>query len=179
MNQIFQGKRIYLRELIYSDVTKEYIEWFKEDIVTQFLEAKNLTKEEVLEYIKVGKETKSYHMYAICDIENDKHIGNLKIGPINYKHKISDLVVVIGDKNYWGKGIATEVIKIGNKIAFEVYDIRKLTGGMYSENIGSIKCYIKADWVIEARLRGHYILDGKVIDRVCVSCFNPKYFNSY
>ena len=174
--QASKGERIYLRELQDADITERYLSWFKDPDVTHFLEVGDLTYEDVKAYIDYGMKTGTYFMYAICLIENDLHIGNVKIGPINRKHMISDLVTVIGDKNYWGQGFATEAIKLGNQIAFEVYDIRKLTGGMYSANIGSIKCYLKAGWVEEARLKGHGIVDGKVMDRVCVSCFNPKYF---
>src|SRR5690606_15462529 len=95
----------------------------------------------------------------------DEHIGNLKIGNISHRDRISDLVTVIGNKKFWGKGIATEAIQLGNQIAFNALDIRKLSGGMYSGNIGSIKCYTNAGWKIEAILKGHHLKDGKVFDR--------------
>jgi RimJ/RimL family protein N-acetyltransferase len=174
--KIIGTDRIYLRVLQYSDINERYLSWFRDSKVTEFLEVNNLTCEDVEKYIEYGKNTGTYFMYAICLAENELHVGNLKIGPIDKKHLISDLVVVIGDRDYWGQGLAREAIKQGNKIAFEVYGIRKLTGGMYSDNIGSIKCYTKAGWVEEARLKGHYILNGKVLDRICVSCFNPKFF---
>ena len=90
---------------------------------------------------------------------------------------LSDLVTVIGDKNYWGMGLATEAIKLGIELAFSKHDIRKLSAGMYSDNVRSINAYIKAGFVIEAILRGQYLLNGKVLNRVCVACFNPKYFD--
>ncbi|MGJ8661941.1 MAG: GNAT family N-acetyltransferase, partial [Bacteroidota bacterium] len=123
-----------------------------------------------------GRETKQFYMYAVCLTESGKHIGNLKVGPIDYKNMNSDLVTVIWDRNEWGKGLATEAIKLGNKIAFEEYNIRKLTGGMYSSNVGSIKAYTKAGWIIEGTLQNQYVLNGKLEDRVMVSCFNPCYF---
>ena len=172
-----KGERVFLRELIEDDVTDRYLAWFMDPQVTKYLEAKNLTRKEVIAYIRAGKETGTYYMYAICLIESGLHIGNLKLGPIDRKHMFSDLVTVIGDKNYWGRGLAAEAIVLGNKMAFLQYNIRKLCGGMYSNNIRSIKTYIKAGWVIEAVLQGQYILDGKVMDRVCVACFNPRFFD--
>lgn len=176
--RIFKGERIFIRWMDEKDVIERYLSWFRDEKVIQFLGARDLTYEEVVKYIQWGRETQIHYMYAICLNESGLHIGNLKVGPIDRKNMISDLVVVIGDTNYWGKGIATEAISLGNKIAFEVHKIRKLTGGMYSDNLGAIKCYTKAGWVEEARLKGHYLLNGKVLDRVCVSCFNPKVFPS-
>tara|TARA_B110000196_G_C21121854_1_gene653643 strand:+ start:1409 stop:1933 length:525 start_codon:yes stop_codon:yes gene_type:complete len=169
--------KIFLRELNHDDINKYYLDGFKNDDVIKFLEidGKNLTKEKVIEYIDLGKKIKSYYMYAICLKENNKQIGNLKIGPINRKHMLSDLVTVIWDRSQWGKGLATVAIKLGNKIAFEKYNIRKLTGGMIADNIGSIKAYTNAGWFIEGELQNHYIIEGKLKNRIVVSCFNPSF----
>lgn len=171
-----EGERIYLRPLVEKDITNRYLSWFRDPKVTRFLEARNLTHEEACAYLIEGWKTGSYYMFAICLRLDDFHIGNVKVGPIDWKHRICDLVTLIGDKDYWGQGLATEAIKLGSKLAFEAFQIRKLSGGIYSENIGSIRSYLKAGWMEEGRLRGHYILEGKIMDRVCVSCFNPEYF---
>ena len=42
--------------------------------------------------------------------------------------------------------------------------------------MGSLNAYTRAGWVIEARLRGHTMVDGAAKDSIVVSCFNPKYF---
>lgn len=167
--------RVYLRELNENDVNKEYLSWFADNQVTEFLSARNLTKQDVVDYMQHGKETQLYFMHAICDVETNKHIGNLKIGPIDREHMTSDLVTLIGDVNFWGKGLATEAIELGNTLAFEKYNIRKLSGGICSDNIGSIKCYTRAGWIIEGTLKEHYVINNTLLDRVCVSCFNPKY----
>lgn len=170
--------QVYLRELTEDDINDNYLKGFANDDVDSFLEVdgKSLTRQDVISYIRQGKESKSYFMFAVCLRENDQHIGNLKIGPINYKHMLGDLVTVIWDRAQWGKGLATEAIKLGNKLAFEQFNIRKLNGGMYAGNVGSIKAYTKAGWIIEGTLQNHYLINGKLEDRVIVSCFNPCYF---
>lgn len=170
-------ERVFLRSLETTDINENYLSWFKDEEVTKFLEVdgKSLTKEEVIRYINEGKNSKSYFMYAICIKENNKHIGNLKIGPINYKHGISDFITVIGDRAQWGKGLASEAIRLGIKLAFEKFNIRKLSAGVYSDNVGSIKAYTNAGFIIEGTLKDHYVFKGKYQDRVMVSCFNPNF----
>ena len=121
-------------------------------------------------------ETTHTYLYGIFTKETDVCIGNVKIGPINLVHMFSDLVVLIGDTTYHGKGLASEAILVGNTIAFNKFSIRKLFGGMYASNVTSIKAYTRADWVIEGKLKGHYLVDGKVEDRVLVACFNTEFF---
>jgi len=167
---------IYVRELKKEDVTEEYVKWFSDSVVNEYLTSRNITIQDAVDYIEFGKSEKQYYVYGIFDASNQKHIGNLKVGPIDLNHGTSDLVTVIGDRNYWGKGLATKAIRLGNTIAFETYDIRKLSGGIAENNIGSIKAYTRAGWIVEAILKGHHLINGMPQDRVVVSCFNPKYF---
>lgn len=170
------GGRIMLRELRPEDVNDTYLSWFQDSTVTEFLDSRRITKDDAINYMLLGRETRTYFMYAILAKDSGLHIGNLKIGPIQEMHGISDLVTVIGNREYWGKGLATEAIRLGSQVAFDVYGIRKLSGGIADGNIGSVKAYTKAGWVIEARLKGHHLINGEPRDRIVVSCFNPKFF---
>lgn len=167
------GERLYLKPLAEKDITTDYLNGFCDDEVTAYLEVngRSLTKESVLEYIENGRTSGNYFMFAIYLAHPEKNIGNLKIGPIDKKHGTSDLVTVIWDRSEWGKGLATEAIRLGNELAFHHFGIRKLSGGMYSGNIGSINAYTRAGWIIEGRLKDHYLVNDRPEDRVIVSCF--------
>ena len=118
---------------------------------------------------------KNIYYYLITDQTGVK-IGTVKIGPVDLVNKTSDLVCLIGNRNYVGKGLAKLVISLANEIAFKDLDIRRLQGGMYEDNIPSIKAYTRAGWIIEGRMRGYYYVNGKSVDRVNVACLNPRYF---
>ena len=169
--------KVFLRLLTYDDITEEYLTWFKDPQVTKYLEVdgENLTKKMAQEYIERGKKNNEYYMYAICLKDSNKHIGNLKIGPINWKHNFSDLVIVIGDKECWGKGLASEAIKKGIEIAFNTFNIRKLSGGIYSENVSSVKAYTNAGYFIEGKLKKQFIKNKSFQDKIMIGCFNPKF----
>lgn len=170
------GGRIFLRRLTAEDVSQDYIDWFEDATVTEFLDSRRLTPESVIDYIESGAAAKLHYMYGIFDRKSGRHIGNLKVGPIQWNHLVSDLVCVIGAREFWGKGLAKEAIRLGNRVAFDTHGMRKVSGGIASGNIGSIKAYTGADWVIEATMRGHHLINGEAQDRVVVSCFNPKFF---
>jgi len=170
--------RVHLRRLTPQDITEDYLAWFRDEVVTAFLDVHHITYEEARSYLEDGEEQRIHFMYAIVHTETDQHIGNLKIGPVNWKHLYSDCVAVIGRRDFWGQGLATEAIGQGIRIAFDEMDLRKLSGGIIEGNEGSLKAYTRAGWVIEGRLKGHYLVDGEPRDRIQVSCFNPKYFPS-
>ena len=172
----FSGERIYLRILKEEDIDDRYLSWFDNDNLMEFYSStkKSFKKENVLKELDQAEKTKTY-FYGIFIIDSEICIGNVKIGPINSIHMISDLVVLIGDTSFHGKGLASEAISVANEIAFKKYSVRKLFGGMYESNIASIKAYASAGWIVEGKLKDHYVFKGKYEDRVLVACFNKEY----
>ena len=43
--------------------------------------------------------------------ENCKHIGNIKIDPINKKHGTGEYGIMMGDKDEWGKRLNSTALK--------------------------------------------------------------------
>lgn len=178
IDENLSSERLYLKKLSIDQIDDRFMTWFADENLMKYYtnSKKVITKESLVASIEEGEKAGNNYTYGIFYKENDSCIGTIKLGPINIPHKISDLVVLIGDNDYHGKGLAVEAIRLGNKLAFEKYDIRKLFGGMYENNIASIKAYTRAGWVEEGRLKGHYYENGKPLDRILVGCFNPKYF---
>ncbi|MDT0645908.1 GNAT family protein [Zunongwangia sp. F260] len=174
----YYGERVYLNEIEKKDITDDVMKWFKDEELMKFYTSskQTITKEKLLHSIEEGKSKGNLFTFGIYTIEDNTLIGTIKLGPIHQGHKTSDLVILIGDRNYLGKGLAVEAIKVGNTLAFEEFNIRKLYGGMYESNIPSIKAYTRAGWLVEGRLKGFYSVDNRNEDRILVGCFNPKHF---
>lgn len=176
---MYKGDSLYLQKISLSDIDDNVINWFNDDDLMKFYtNSKNkISRETLLNSIVEGEKNGNMFTYGIFYIENNELIGTIKIGPINFHHLTSDMVVLIGNKNYHGKGLAVEAIKIGNILAFEKYKIRKLYGGMYESNLASLKAYTKAGWIIEGRLKGQFLVNQVKEDRILVACFNPLHFS--
>lgn len=68
-----------------------------------------------------------------------KYIGDIWCYGIDESNeKMAMLSVVIFKKELWGKGIATEVLKVFIGEVFNKYDIEKIGAFTYSNNYGSI-----------------------------------------
>lgn len=174
-----ESDRIYLKRLHDSDISPMYVSYYQHEELIKYMyqTPRKIDQAHLVQELKTGEETAQYHMYGVFDKSNDLCIGNIRVGMITHAHKISDLAIFIGNPSYLGKGLATEAIALGNRLCFENYDFRKLHGGMFEANIASVKAYMKTGWVVEGRLRGQYWVDAKPMDRICVACFNPKYFS--
>lgn len=172
------GERIFLREVRLEDVGEAYYTWLNDPDINQFLETRFVPRslENIAQYVKRmdGKEDEPF--FAICLLKNGQHIGNIKLGPINWWHRNADISLFIGEKSLWGKGYASEAIKLITKYAFEVLNLNKLKAGCYASNKGSIKAFEKCGYLREGLLRGQAISHGQEIDGVLLGILAREYF---
>lgn len=147
---MLKGVQIYLRRLTEDDVTETYVSWINNPEINQYLESRFTihTIEETRLFIRSVTNDNNY-LFGIFDIKTNEHIGNIKIGNINHYHKYADVGFIVGEKKYWGKGIATEAISLATDFAFNVLHIHKLWGGAYAPNIGSCRAFEKNGYIKE------------------------------
>ncbi len=171
--------RINLRQAVLEDVDQTWFSWYRNDdhLLDTFTGSRRVfTPEGILADFKEGLNSGRYSYWLIVDEASGQKIGNVKIGPIDPVNKTSDLVCLIGERAFHGKGLAKQAVRQASQIAFERFDVRRLQSGMYSTNLASIKAYLGGGWQEEGLLKGFYWVDGKAVDRLLVCCLNPKYF---
>ena len=164
--KLLYSKRIFLRGIEAKDLNERYLGWLNDSEVNRYLETRFSpeTEESIYSYWKKHHNDSSSPWFAICLIKNSLHIGNIKIGPINWFHRNAYISLMIGDKNYWGKGYATEAIELIRDWAFKELDLSKLKAGIYSTNISSRKAFEKSGFELEGTLQDEVFCDGKRID---------------
>jgi len=160
-----KGSSIILEQMRVQHVSEEYLSWLNDYETVKYTESRHVvhTLESLKSFVK-NVNNESNYCFAIIDIQSDKHIGNIKIGNIHPIYKYADVGLIIGDKNFWGKGIATEAIKLCVEFAFNRLKLHRLYAGMYDVNVGSIKAFEKAGFVMEGCEKEKYLFEGKRID---------------
>ena len=173
-NLYIDGKRVFLREIQLSDVNKNYYSWMKDPEVVKYTESRfeKWSLEKIKDFVIQTKKSNDYLFFAIISKDRDKHIGNVKIGPINRIHNFADIGMIIGDKSFWNKGFATETLKLIVDYAFNKLKLHKLTAGIYANNISSIKAFEKAGFLIEGVRKKQYFYNDNYIDCVLVGIIN-------
>lgn len=109
------------------------------------------------------KNKPDYVFLATILKDEDKHIGNIEIGPINRIYRFADVGIIIGEKSFWGKGFATEAIKLIVNYAFNKLKLQKLIVGANKNNLSSIKMFRKAGFTeLEAKEKGFFCDDSYI-----------------
>ena len=171
------GVKILLRPLCEVDLNDRYLSWLNDGEVTRFMETGTfpVTARELQEFYENTAKSKTDVLFAIVDKETDLHIGNIKLGGINWVHRFADLGIMIGDKPYWGKGYGREACSLLLKYAFETLNLNKVTLGVYGNHAAAIKAYEKVGFQIEGRISGLLNFEGRYVDKVILGISRQQF----
>jgi [ribosomal protein S5]-alanine N-acetyltransferase len=174
--RLVQGKRIYLRNIVPDDVNGIYCRWMNDPATNRFLESRFYPHSlETLRKYVVNKHGDNLNaFFAIVLKDGDRHIGNIKLGPIDSNHHLADIGILIGEEDCWGKGYATEAISLVVDYAFDVLALHKVTAGCYAPNKGAIGAFEKAGFIQEGVRKAHCFFEGAYVDDILLGLVSPK-----
>tara|TARA_Y100001958_G_C21248715_1_gene581908 strand:- start:30327 stop:30917 length:591 start_codon:yes stop_codon:yes gene_type:complete len=174
------GDRIYLRPLDIDDVDGPYLHWVNNEEIISSLESLYLptSRQQLVDYLSSVINNKDIVFLAIIETQTNKHVGNIKLGPIDWIKRKAIYGRMIGDKESWGKGYGTEAARLIIKYGFERLNLHKIGAMALIVNKGSIKSNQKAGLKIECTIPEEVFRNGKWIDCVSLSITENEYFNS-
>ena len=164
-----EGNKIYLKDLDEKNATQEYCDWLNDSEVNKYLETKEATIYELKQYIHDKNNNPNCLFLGIFLKENNKHIGNIKLEPIEFNNKNATLGILIGDKKYWGRGIGTEATKLLVNYAFNTLDLKEVNLGVISDNKAAIEVYKNAGFKIDMINKKSTRYGNKYYDGVVMS----------
>jgi len=143
--------------------------WQKWDVdpeVQAFMPEPFNEEQDIKEQYKYIKEceTDEEGYYWSIETKDGVTVGTVALTEINEYHKIADLGIVIGDKNYWGKGIATEVITALVTYAFEHLHVCRISAEVEQGNVGMMKVLEKAGFKQDGLLESARVKNKKRIN---------------
>lgn len=156
---------IFLKKLNPNkDITKKYQSWMNDKIVHRFTEQgrKKHSIEDIKKFVTEKNKLKNEFLFGIFFRDKNKlnHIGNIKLGPINFIHKTAEISYFIGDKNLWGKNFATNAIKQILNLA-KIKKIKKIKACLHEMNHGSKKVLKKNGFKLEGTFLSEIIYNKK------------------
>ena len=168
----WQTDKIELFLLGPEHVGPAYVGWLSDPLVGRYLESRFVEHSEASTraFVSAQRADPAALFLGIRARSLDmRHVGNVKLAPIDRRHGLGEMGILIGERSAWGRGIASDAISAIARIAREQLSLRKLTAGCYASNIGSEKAFLRAGFEVEARSRDHFLLDGRPEDLVLMA----------
>lgn len=160
------GKKIYLRLLELNDAEGNYPNWLNDKEVCKYNSHGDTlyTKEMATAYIKSVKNNPYNVVFAICENETNKHIGNISLQQISQKNKNAEFAILMGEKSFWGKGFAKQAGTLLFKYGFEVLKLHRIYCGTNELNIAMQNLALSLGMHLEGKRKDAMYKDGKFFD---------------
>jgi ribosomal-protein-alanine N-acetyltransferase len=172
------GTHLYLRGLQATDAAGPYLNWLNDPEVGRYLETRYQpwSQARLERYLAQLDGSQQEFLFGICLRTGDRHIGNIKLGPVNWIHRFADIGLLIGEKDQWGKGYASEAIGLVCDFAFGTLNLHKLKAGCYADNQGSARAFLRNGFVEEGRLRQQWLIDNQYQDSLLLGLLRDDYY---
>lgn len=167
--------RLTLRSLDETAADGPYLAWMQDPDVLRYLEARHGKHDvrSLAAFIRSANDSRDSLLLGMFERETSKHVGNIKLGPIDWPNRRGEIGLMIGERARWGRGYAREAIDALAGYAFATLGLHKLTAGYLAPNVASGRAFEAVGFAVEARYRQHFLLDGTWVDGLRVARFAP------
>ncbi len=145
-------------------VKQKYLKWLDDLEVVKLINVPELLIPKKIDFIEASFDrfTQSNSIgFFIRTIENGDIIGNVKLSEINLHKRSANDGIMIGEKDWWGKGIFYEAFLLLLDYGFNVLGLHRITGGCNVNNKGIPKILEKIGYKKEGELRDSDYINGE------------------
>jgi ribosomal-protein-alanine N-acetyltransferase len=162
------GETIVLRILNEKDIEGNYTRWFNDPEITLYNSHGRfpMTIDKLRDFVNSACASNNALVLAICDKKNGTHIGNISLQAISWVDRSAEIAFLLGEKEYWGKGLMYEAGKLIIKHGFEALNLHRIHCGTSSDNVGMQKLAEKLGMQKEGVRKHALFKNGKFCDVV-------------
>jgi RimJ/RimL family protein N-acetyltransferase len=171
----WKGDRARLVPLDRSLHLENALVWLNDPEVTATLKL-NLgitRRQEELFFDKAEVDRNNDCVWAILD-ETERHIGFIGLASINWRHRWAIGGILIGERSAWGRGYATDAVRIRTRFAFAELGLHRIEG--HTMNPAMKRVYEKCGYRHEGFARRKFWRDGRWQDADLYAILSEDWF---
>ena len=170
-----KGRRLYLRAVRREDLPL-LVKWANDPDIRDLYSRRHFPVDEieVSELIaQLHKRTDRVSL-VIC-LNEGRAIGIIGVHSIDWKNRLGETEIAIGEKEFWSKGYGTEATMVLLHYAFDTLNLRKMHAAIYGFNTASQAYKKKCGYQVEGVQRQHVFKNGEYHDRILVAVFREDW----
>lgn len=147
--------KVQLRQEVFKEDAWKIVDWLEDHEVTEYLnERQNVSKsiKDVIYRLNMPILTHLFNQdgsFFMITTKKEETIGFLRLVP---KGKTAEMVIVIGDRDKWGKGLGPNAIFEGLKQAFFHWRVDEVIAKINFKNERSRKAFKKVGFIEDKEL---------------------------
>jgi RimJ/RimL family protein N-acetyltransferase len=159
--------RFLARSLTPADASERWCAWYADSEVAGPMHARvrHMTLDQLARH-SASFDSDHRYLIGIFTKATSQHIGLFMV-VVDKAHALATFNVMIGDKDYWGKGVVNEVRGALLDEFFESRGVEKACGRPFARNFPAVFNYKVQGWRLEGVMRGHSksVVDGSRVDQ--------------
>jgi diamine N-acetyltransferase len=154
------GEHIVLRPLNKADIENR-LRWFNDpDVRKTLIISERFEQEKTICWFEKMQDDDSRLEFVIETTEKTP-VGIIGLAGIDSTHRTAEIYLVIGQKEFWGKGVMLEAECLLIDWAFNSLGLEKIWAEARPDNIASLITMKKIGFQIEGTLRNEKIVNGQ------------------
>lgn len=172
----YKGKLINLRGITKEDYTQGLYKWANDPEFNKHLSysLRPFTAED-MEKLYEDLIKKENFIFTIVAKKANKAIGIIGLHHPNWHVRSAEYTVHIGEKEFWGTGVAAEATEFILGYAFNTLNMHKVYLGVNEANIKAVKFYEKMNFKYEGKLRDEIFRNNKYYGSIRMSILKEEY----
>lgn len=180
MKDLFRGKLVHIMAEEPEARAKVEALWQRDsefvrlaDSVPISMESEKKLKDRFNKQDENGFKPERYS-FAVRTLDADTHIGFFDIG-VDLIHSEAWVGIGIGERDFWGKGYGTDMMKLCLQYAFTELNVHRVSLGLHAFNERALRSYEKAGFRLEGRTRQDLMREGTRSDSLWMGILREEW----
>lgn len=173
---MIEGEKIRIRAIEKMD-TDEIMKWVNDPEVKQNLlmryPVSRYQEEKWIETALSGDNQRN-KVFAL-ETKEGVYLGGIGLHKIDWENRNAEVGIVIGKKEYWGKGYGTDAMLAILDFAFNQMNLHRVYLRVFEYNLRGIKSYEKCGFKKEGLLRQDRYCKGRYHDTVMMGILKDEF----
>jgi len=174
MEKYLEGKKIKLVKFSDQYIIGKYLNWLNDTQINKYIDSRRFPVVRGDVFVPNGEKNLMFSILSNVGINSgdslwqdddfNHFIGTCSIHNIDWINRKAEIGYMIGEKLYWGTGMATETVSLLTDYAFNKLNLNKLNAHVVANNQASCKVLLKNGYKQYATEEQDFYLEGKYLD---------------
>jgi len=166
---VLVGERVTLRPHS-SETLPALKRWYADPELVRLARHRNapLTGEEVDRLVRERFTTAQMLAFALYERvdQAEQLIGSCTLANLDIENGTATFHLMIGEPDARGRGLGSEATKLVTRFAFSELGLHRISLTLFAFNEPALRCYLKAGFTVEGRMRDAITRDGRRWDEI-------------
>lgn len=184
MIDLFHGERVRLTSEEPEDLAKVEVRWQRDSEFIRLadgdpvrLNSEKRIREWLVENrVDNGLQPERYTFW-VRTLAEDRLIGEFSLW-VDLIHSVAWVGIAIGERDFWGKGYGTDMMKLCLQYAFTELCMERVSLGVHEYNPRALRLYEKCGFRLEGRTRQDVLREGKRYDSLWMGILREEWLQT-